>query len=865
MKSLSSAHQPPARSGRQRNKGEPEQTALLDGSPDFQRSYWCFISYKHTDNKEEGRQWASWLHQQLETYEVPEDLMRKENEGGEQIPSRIFPVFRDEEELGAGSNLSERIYAALDRTRVLVVLCSPRVVESTYVDEEIRYFKRIGKADAIYAAVIDGEPGSRVIDAGQCFPESLRYEVDAQGALLPQETEPLAADFRLPDGSQGWTSPEAYRQALSRSGNGMSRKVIDQKVSDYTDRLELAKLKLISGVLKLPLGVLQKRDKAYQLELARKRARTLRRWLGAVAVLGILAVAGGGVAVVQRDRTQQAYATSLNDQGRTDFRSGLLAEGLASVAGSLALRQSNRIAADLIAFELSRRATLVPARQAPPPPPGTLGFFPQDISALYGALGDELRRYPRAIFSAEGDALAFVVPQPHDREPFEAVTHYDVYGYRFGDEPGWTNLDSVDEPPPDDYSTRSGRLVSIESGEAGRAFGRVNARSADGSTAEVVIEQDQVVGLPRKVSLMGLGAFSADKKHIGLYGYLFDPENPATSTEHADLHVIDIERARLIGSAGIGRDKNTHPPGTDDSLEYVRFVGPYFVSQFSNFARRGWRTDIIDCSDPAVPTVVIENQLLPGLVDDFSESTKEFLVRTPEALITFRLVQQVPFIEDDRPSARAPEITGAEGEAWEQQGLTTVSADGQWRAEAMPTGIVRVFDARAGSTDDQEPIQTFALQLNPGFEGGRYLDRMLFLPDSPYLVFGIGILSDLSFTWSVWDFQRGEEILPANRPYATSNNQLIGASPDGRRLLFQEVWNKTPRSYRFLNNDRTISATLAMLAELSAGLTLQGTGLEPLGLDGYFKRRAAVLEQTETRADEFADWLQPFADKMRAP
>jgi hypothetical protein len=38
------------------------------------REYWCFISYRHADNKEPGRQWATWLHQAIETYEVPRDL-----------------------------------------------------------------------------------------------------------------------------------------------------------------------------------------------------------------------------------------------------------------------------------------------------------------------------------------------------------------------------------------------------------------------------------------------------------------------------------------------------------------------------------------------------------------------------------------------------------------------------------------------------------------------------------------------------------------------------------------------------------------------------------------------------------------------
>ena len=77
-----------------------------------QREYWCFISYRHLDNREEGRQWASWLHHELETYRIPSDLAGRPNRDGEIIPASIFPVFRDEEELSSG-NLTEKIYRAL--------------------------------------------------------------------------------------------------------------------------------------------------------------------------------------------------------------------------------------------------------------------------------------------------------------------------------------------------------------------------------------------------------------------------------------------------------------------------------------------------------------------------------------------------------------------------------------------------------------------------------------------------------------------------------------------------------------------------------------------------------------------------------
>ena len=39
------------------------------------KSYHAFISYRHADNVEQGRQWATWLNQAIETYEVPKNLI----------------------------------------------------------------------------------------------------------------------------------------------------------------------------------------------------------------------------------------------------------------------------------------------------------------------------------------------------------------------------------------------------------------------------------------------------------------------------------------------------------------------------------------------------------------------------------------------------------------------------------------------------------------------------------------------------------------------------------------------------------------------------------------------------------------------
>jgi hypothetical protein len=75
-------------------------------NPNSNRRYAVFLSYRHADNKEQGRQWATWLHQVLEGYEIPADLIGTKNNKGDTIPASLYPVFRDEEELPADADLT---------------------------------------------------------------------------------------------------------------------------------------------------------------------------------------------------------------------------------------------------------------------------------------------------------------------------------------------------------------------------------------------------------------------------------------------------------------------------------------------------------------------------------------------------------------------------------------------------------------------------------------------------------------------------------------------------------------------------------------------------------------------------------------
>jgi len=302
-----------------------------------QTNYLAFISYRHADNTEEDRQWATWLHQQLEVYDIPADLIGSTNQRGEIIPERIYPVFRDEISLPADSNLASAITTALDNSNFLIVLCSPRSVQSQYVNDEILYFKQIGKKDRIMAALLLGEPNASIDDAKEedpedvrtleCFPKALQYHLKENGELdTTSRTEPIAANFRLPDGSKGLTHPNVYKQQLLKQGR--NKKDATRLSDSYEEQLNNAKLKIIAGILGVQLEQLTQRDKIFQLNKARAASKRFMRIAVIMGVLSMAALAATGFAYTQWQQAEQAKQRAEQEKHRAE-------EGLTQIRKSL--------------------------------------------------------------------------------------------------------------------------------------------------------------------------------------------------------------------------------------------------------------------------------------------------------------------------------------------------------------------------------------------------------------------------------------------------------------------------------------------------------------------------------------------------
>ena len=231
--------------------------------------YRAFIAYSHKEAEK-----AEWLQRSLENYRVPTELVGRETRFGP-IPKRLFPIFRDREELAGSAELGPAIENALKNSSHLIVLCSPSAAKSIWVNEEIRVFKSLGKADRVLCLILEGEPSvsmSLVQSKTECLPMAARRMVNSNGLITEEPCEPAAADLRK--------HKDGERDAL---------------------------LKIVAGVLGVGLDALKRRD----LHSRQRRTTRIAMAAGAAAVIGI---GLAGYALVQREEALDARMEAENER-----------------------------------------------------------------------------------------------------------------------------------------------------------------------------------------------------------------------------------------------------------------------------------------------------------------------------------------------------------------------------------------------------------------------------------------------------------------------------------------------------------------------------------------------------------------------
>jgi len=207
--------------------------------------YFAFISYQRKDEE-----WAKWLANELEHYHLPLTL-----NGRNDLPRDLRPIFRDIDELSAG-NLPHQIHEALECSKHLIVICSPRSAKSPWVNKEIETFIGMGKTDKIFPFIIEGTAMcKKPNDPKECFPPALRK--------LPKNEERLGAN-------------------VNENGHGNKLRTCDDcpikeerfkkdKQSDINDKgRDAAVVKIVAGMLGLGFDTLWQRYEREKAEEERK-------------------------------------------------------------------------------------------------------------------------------------------------------------------------------------------------------------------------------------------------------------------------------------------------------------------------------------------------------------------------------------------------------------------------------------------------------------------------------------------------------------------------------------------------------------------------------------------------------------------
>jgi WD40 repeat protein len=168
--------------------------------------YKAFISYAHADRTWWGESWGNYVHRSIERFSLPGPRSKKNG-------TSLKPVFIDRAELSAHGDLEEAIQQSLRESEFLIVICSPAAARSRHVNQEVAYFKSLGRERQMLCLIIAGTPNSGGIGANrshqECFPDAVRRRVTTQGVITDVVAEPIAADARrMGDG---------YRNALLKT------------------------------------------------------------------------------------------------------------------------------------------------------------------------------------------------------------------------------------------------------------------------------------------------------------------------------------------------------------------------------------------------------------------------------------------------------------------------------------------------------------------------------------------------------------------------------------------------------------------------------------------------------------------------
>ena len=166
---------------------------MLDAS---EYTYIAYISYRHSPLDMKA---AKQVQKKIENYKIPKEF--QEHFGGK----RFGRVFRDQDELPSTASLSDSIRDAIDRSKFLVVICTPELPKSKWCEEEIRYFLETHDRSRLLAVLVDGKPE-------QSFSPYMLYDFDEEGKPIA-DYEPLAVNI---DGPNHTINSQVFNKEITR-------------------------------------------------------------------------------------------------------------------------------------------------------------------------------------------------------------------------------------------------------------------------------------------------------------------------------------------------------------------------------------------------------------------------------------------------------------------------------------------------------------------------------------------------------------------------------------------------------------------------------------------------------------------------
>ena len=146
--------------------------------------YDAFISYRHSPKDTEV---AQSLQMKLETFKIPAEIQKMTGK------KKIGRIFRDREELPLTSDLTETITQALGESEYLILICSPEMKESEWVQREVETFLKSHDQSKVLTVLTGGEP----VDV---IPDVLKEKkiIDEKtGEITVVPVEPLSCEYRF--------------------------------------------------------------------------------------------------------------------------------------------------------------------------------------------------------------------------------------------------------------------------------------------------------------------------------------------------------------------------------------------------------------------------------------------------------------------------------------------------------------------------------------------------------------------------------------------------------------------------------------------------------------------------------------------